>query len=52
MQGQHKNQYTYYSQVFCIHDNMNQWITQHRLKPNESVSTLIPLVGLKKIDLG
>jgi len=33
--------------VICIHDNRGQWITQHRLKPNQSVSTLIPLVGLK-----
>ena len=33
--------------VICVHDNRGQWITQHRLKSNQSVSALIPLVGLK-----
>ena len=33
--------------VIFIHANRGQWIAQHKLKPNQRVPTLIPLVGLK-----
>ena len=37
--------------IKSFHDNGGQWITQQRLKPNQSVSALIPLVGKFKPQL-
>ena len=31
--------------IKSFHDNRGQWITQQGLKPNQSVSALIPLIG-------